>query len=99
VESPRIILPPEEMPRQWYNVLADVPDAATPPLHPGTKQPVGHDAIAPIFPMALIEQEISRERWVDIPEEVLEVLALWRPTPLHRARRLEEALETPAWRR
>jgi tryptophan synthase beta chain len=96
MESPRIILPWEEMPRQWYNVFADVPEAATPVLHPGTMQPVKPDDLAPLFPMGVIEQEVSQERWINIPPEVLEVLALWRPTPLHRARKLEQALGTPA---
>ncbi|MHC4198630.1 MAG: TrpB-like pyridoxal phosphate-dependent enzyme [Planctomycetota bacterium] len=96
MRSQRIVLPADELPKQWYNVLADVPDAATPPLHPGTKQPVGPDDLAPLFPMALIGQEVSQEKWIDIPEEILDVLSLWRPTPLHRANRLEEALGTPA---
>jgi len=96
MRSQRIVLPADELPRQWYNVLADVPDAATPPLHPGTKQPVGPEDLAPLFPMALIGQEVSQEKWIDIPEDILDVLSLWRPTPLHRANRLEEALGTPA---
>ena len=96
MRAQRITLPAEDLPKQWYNVLADVPDAATPPLHPGTKQPAGPEDLAPIFPMALIEQEVSQEKWIDIPEEILDVLSLWRPTPLHRALRLEEALGTPA---
>jgi len=96
VDSYRTTLPSDGIPRKWYNVLADVPDAATPPLHPGTKQPAGPEDLAPIFPMSLIEQEMCSDRWVDIPEDILQVLALWRPTPLHRARRLEEALGTPA---
>jgi tryptophan synthase beta chain len=96
MESPRIILPTQEIPRQWYNVMADVPDAATPVLHPGTMQPVTPNDLAPLFPMGVIEQEVSQQRWIDIPEEVLEVLSLWRPTPLHRARNLEKALGTPA---
>jgi len=66
------------------------------PLHPGTKQPVGPDDLSAIFPMALIEQEMTAERWIDIPEEVLNIYALWRPSPLHRAHRLEAALGTPA---
>jgi len=96
MESPRIILPVKEIPRQWYNVMADVPDAATPVLHPGTMQPVTPNDLAPLFPMGVIEQEVSQQRWIDIPEEVLDVLSLWRPTPLHRARNLEQALGTPA---
>jgi tryptophan synthase beta chain len=96
MEPLRIELPTEEIPRQWYNVVGDVPDALTPPLHPGTKQPVGPSDLAPLFPMALIEQEMSTQKWVDIPEEILDILAMWRPTPLHRARRLEQMLGTPA---
>ena len=67
-----------------------------PPLHPGTGRPVGPEALAPLFPMALIQQEVSQERWIEIPDEVRQVLAQWRPSPLHRARRLEKALDTPA---
>ncbi len=89
-------LPESEIPRQWYNIAADMPNPMKPPLHPGTKQPVGPDDLAPLFPMALIEQEVSTQRWIDIPDEVLDVLRLWRPTPLFRAHRLEKALGTPA---
>jgi len=96
MDSYRINLPADGIPRKWYNVVGDVPDALTPPLHPGTRQPAGPEDLAPIFPANLIEQEMCSDRWVDIPEEILQVLALWRPTPLHRARRLEEALGTPA---
>jgi tryptophan synthase beta chain len=76
--------------------MADMPNKPKPPLHPGTKQPVGPQDLTPIFPMALIEQEVSAERWIDIPEEVLDIYTLWRPAPLFRAHRLEEALKTPA---
>ena len=92
----KIFLNEDEMPRQWYNVQADMPTPMRPPLHPGTGQPVGPDDLAPVFPMNLIEQEVSQERWIDIPEEVLEKLLLWRPTPLYRAKALEKALGTPA---
>jgi tryptophan synthase beta chain len=85
-----------EIPRQWYNVLADFPWPPPPPIHPVTHEPVGPEALAPLFPMALIKQEVSSERFIDIPEEVLEVYKLWRPTPLLRAHRLERALDTPA---
>jgi tryptophan synthase beta chain len=85
-----------EIPRQWYNVLADFPWPPPPPIHPVTHQPVGPEALAPLFPMALIQQEVSSERFIDIPDEVLEVYKLWRPTPLFRAHRLERALDTPA---
>ncbi len=91
-----IQLPASEMPKQWYNIAADMPNPMAPPLHPGTKQPVGPDDLAPLFPMDLILQEVSQDRWIDIPEEVLDIYSLWRPTPLYRAYRLEEALGTPA---
>jgi tryptophan synthase beta chain len=92
----RIILGEDALPRKWYNVLVDMPTKPAPYLHPGTKQPVGPQDLSPIFPMALIEQEVTDKRWVDIPEEVLDIYSLWRPTPLHRAFKLEKALETPA---
>jgi tryptophan synthase beta chain len=92
----KILLPESRMPRRWYNVLADLPTPPPPPLHPGTLQPVGPDDLAPLFPMDLIMQEVSGERYLDIPGEVLDVYRLWRPTPLIRARRLEKALGTPA---
>ncbi len=90
----RIVLPESELPRQWYNVAADMPNPAQPPLHPGTREPIGPDDLAPLFPMALILQEVSTERFVEIPEEILSIYRLWRPTPLHRAHRLEQALGT-----
>ncbi|HUR02605.1 MAG TPA: TrpB-like pyridoxal phosphate-dependent enzyme [Nonomuraea sp.] len=80
----------------WYNIVPDLPAPPPPPLHPGTRQPVGPDDLAPLFPMELIGQEVSTERYVAIPQEVLDVYRLWRPTPLLRARRLEKALGTPA---
>jgi tryptophan synthase beta chain len=92
----KIMLDEPELPRQWYNVLADLPQPPPPPLHPGTLQPVGPDDLAPLFPMDLIAQEVSADRYIDIPETVLDVYRLWRPTPLYRARRLERALQTPA---
>ncbi len=85
-----------EMPRQWYNIQADLPVPLAPPLHPVTGQPLTPPDLAPLFPMALIMQEVSTERWIDIPDEVLDVYRLWRPTTLFRARRLEKALDTPA---
>ena len=85
-----------ELPRRWYNVVPDLPSPPPPPLHPGTRQPVGPDDLAPLFPAALIAQEVSAERFIDIPEPVVDVYRLWRPTPLFRARRLEKALGTPA---
>ena len=83
-------------PTRWYNVLHDLPTPPPPVLHPGTGQPVGPDDLAPLFPMDLILQEVSTEQYVDIPEEVLDVYRLWRPSPLYRAHRLEKALGTPA---
>ena len=96
MEETRIYLSEKEMPRQWYNIQPDLPKPLLPPLHPGTKKPLGPQDLAPIFPMGLIEQEVSQQRWIDIPEEVLSIYKLWRPTPLCRAKRLEEALKTPA---
>src|SRR5690349_1440124 len=90
----KITLPESDLPRSWYNILADAPTPPQPPLHPGTGQPVGPDDLAPLFPMDLILQEVSSDREIPIPEEVLDVLRLWRPTPLHRARRLEQAIGT-----
>ena len=84
------------MPTRWYNIVADMPNHPQPPLHPGTGEPVGPDDLAPLFPMALIEQEVSQERWIDIPEPVLDIYSMWRPAPLFRARKLEKALGTPA---
>ncbi len=92
----RFDLPQSEIPRHWYNIQADLPRPLPPVLHPGTKQPVGPDDLAPLFPMALIMQEVSQDRYVEIPDEVREIYKLWRPTPLLRARRLEKALDTPA---
>lgn len=91
-----ITLPLKEMPRQWYNIQADLPTPLDPPLHPGTKQPIGPDDLKPIFPMGLIMQEVSQERFIDIPEEVMEIYSLWRPSPLYRAYNLEQHLGTPA---
>jgi len=88
-----IALSPEEMPRQWYNILADI--KMNPPLGPDGN-PISPDDLAPVFPMNLIEQEVSPERWIDIPEEVLNIYGIWRPSPLVRAVALEKALETPA---
>jgi len=92
----RINLEPTEMPRQWYNVLADMPNKPLPPLHPGTKQPIGPQDLAPLFPMGLIMQEVATDRWIDIPEEVYDIYRMWRPTPLFRAYNLEKFLDTPA---
>jgi len=92
----RFTLSQSEIPEQWYNLLADFPEPLPPPLHPGTRQPVSPDMLAPLFPEALIKQEMCPDRYVPIPEEVRDIYALWRPTPLLRAVRLEKALQTPA---
>lgn len=92
----KILLDESEQPTQWYNLLADLPVPPPPVLHPGTLQPVGPDDLAPLFPMELIGQEVSTERYIDIPGAVLDVYRLWRPSPLFRAHRLERALGTPA---
>jgi tryptophan synthase beta chain len=92
----RWTLPPERLPDAWFNVIPHLPAPLDPPLHPGTRQPIGPDDLAPLFPMALIGQEVSAEPWIDMPGAVADILRLWRPTPLVRARRLEEALGTPA---
>jgi len=96
VNERRIYLSPSEMPTQWYNIAADMPWEIPPYIDPDTHRPIGPDALAAIFPPPLLEQEMSTERWIAIPEPVLDVLALWRPTPLVRARSLEQALDTPA---
>ena len=92
----KIILEENEIPTRWYNILADMPNKPKPPIHPGTKQPIGPSDLAPLFPMALIQQEVSTDRWIDIPEEVLDYYKIYRPTPLFRAYGLEKALDTPA---
>jgi tryptophan synthase beta chain len=92
----KFLLPEDRMPKHWYNIVADLPKALPPVLHPGTLQPIGPDDLAPLFPMELIMQEVTTEREVEIPEPVRDVYKLWRPAPLFRARRLEEALGTPA---
>ena len=92
----KINLEEKEMPRAWYNIMPDMPNMPEPPLNPGTGQPIGPEDLAPIFPMGLIEQEVSQERWIPIPEEILEIYRLWRPSPLFRAYHLEEVLGTPA---
>jgi tryptophan synthase beta chain len=92
----RFDLPQSQLPTAWYNALPDLPAPLQPPLHPATNEPVGPDDLAPLFPMGLIAQEVATEPWIDIPGEVLDILRLWRPTPLVRAERLERALGTPA---
>ena len=95
-DQTRFILDENAVPKFWYNILADSPVAPTPVLHPGTLKPITPDFLSVLFPMDLILQEISTERYIQIPEEVREIYKLWRPTPLIRARRLEQALGTPA---
>jgi tryptophan synthase beta chain len=90
----RYVLPTDAIPRRWYNIAADLPSLPPPPLHPGTGEPVGPDDLAPIFPMSLILQEVSQDRWIDVPDPVLDVYALWRPTPLYRALNWERELGT-----
>jgi tryptophan synthase beta chain len=92
----RYVLSEQQIPTAWFNVLPVLPEPLQPPLHPATREPVGPDDLAPLFPMALIGQEMSTDQWIDIPGEVLDVLRMWRPTPLVRAERLEAALGTPA---
>ncbi|MDA8280036.1 MAG: TrpB-like pyridoxal phosphate-dependent enzyme [Actinomycetota bacterium] len=92
----RWTLPSDQVPTAWFNVAPHLPAPLDPPLHPGTRQPLGPDDLAPLFPMALIAQEMSTEPWIDVPGPVLDLLRLWRPTPLVRAHRLEQALGTPA---
>ena len=92
----KILLSENELPRQWYNIAADLKNPMPPVLHPGTQKPIGPADLAPLFPMELIKQEVSQERWIDIPEEVFDIYKLWRPSPLFRAHRLEKQLDTPA---
>ncbi len=96
MERTKFILDEKDMPTKWYNVLPDLPEPLPPELHPGTGKPVTPDDLTPIFPMGVIMQEFSPERYIDIPEEVQAVYRTWRPTVLHRAHRLEKALDTPA---
>jgi tryptophan synthase beta chain len=95
-ETTKFFLPEKEMPTKWYNVIPDLPEPLAPPLHPGTGKPLGPADLAPLFPMSLIQQEMSQERYIEIPEEVQDIYRLWRPTTLFRASRLEKALGTPA---
>ena len=92
----KITLPESEIPTHFYNIAPDLPTPLHPPLHPGTKEPIGPGDLAPIFPMALIQQEMSQERWIEIPDEVRDIYRLYRPSPVFRARALEEFLDTPA---
>jgi len=92
----KYLLSEDQMPTQWYNIVPDLPEPPPPALHPGTLEPAGPDDFAPLFPMDLIMQEVTQDRYVDIPGEVLDIYRIWRPTPLFRAHRLEKALDTPA---
>ena len=94
--SKKILLNESEMPQNYYNIQADMPNPVLPPLHPGTKQPIGPQDLAALFPMELIKQEVSQERYIEIPDEVRKIYKLYRPTPLYRAFELEKALDTPA---
>ena len=96
MKNRKILLTEKEIPEKWYNIVHDMPNKPLPPLHPGTKQPIGPEALAPLFPMELIKQEVATEKWIDIPEEVRDAYKLWRPTPMFRAFELEKALDTPA---
>jgi tryptophan synthase beta chain len=95
-DQTRYLLNEKDIPTTWYNIQADLPEPMPPVLNPVTQQPIGPEDLAPLFPMGLIEQEVSTQREIDIPGEVIDIYRLWRPTPLHRARRLEKALDTPA---
>ncbi len=96
MKQSKIILSESEMPQQWYNIQADLPELPAPPLHPATRKPARPEDLAAIFPMELIKQEVSQERYIPIPDDLLDIYKLWRPTPLVRAYRLEEFLGTPA---
>ena len=95
-ELTKILLDESEMPTRWYNIIPDLPEPPPPVLHPGTHEPIGPEDLAPLFPMSLIMQEVSTDSYINIPEEVLDVYRVWRPSPLYRAHRLEKALGTPA---
>ncbi len=92
----KILLPENEIPQKWYNILSDLPKPMPPVLHPATNNPVGPEDLAPLFPMELIKQEVSTDQWIEIPDEIIDIYRLWRPSPLYRARRLEKVLDTPA---
>jgi tryptophan synthase beta chain len=92
----KYMLPESDIPTHWYNIQADLPEPMAPPLHPGTQQPATAEDMTAIFPMSLVEQEMTTEKWIEIPDEVRQYYAQWRPSPLHRARNLERMLDTPA---
>src|SRR6195256_4406976 len=92
----KILLDESDIPERWYNILPDLPGPPAPYLHPGTLQPMGPADLEPLFPQAIIAQEVSSEPWIEIPEQVRDVYKIWRPSPVYRAERLEKALDTPA---
>ena len=92
----KILLSEKEIPEHWYNIMADMPNKPLPPLNPATNQPIGPEALAPIFPMGLIQQEVSTDKWIEIPDQVRDIYKIWRPTPLFRAYQFEKLLDTPA---
>src|SRR5271157_3183058 len=96
MERTKFVLDERDVPTRWYNIQADLPEPLPPYLHPATKLPLGPQDLAPLFPMELIKQEVSQERYIEIPKPVRDAYRQWRPSPLHRARRLEKALDTPA---
>ena len=96
MDQKKILLSEKDMPKQWYNIQADLPKPLPPVLHPGTGKPICPDDLAPLFPMDLIMQEVSQDRFIDIPDEIQDVYRIWRPSPLIRAERWEKALDTPA---
>ncbi|MCC5632875.1 TrpB-like pyridoxal phosphate-dependent enzyme [Nostoc sphaeroides CHAB 2801] len=96
MDTIKYVLTENQMPKAWYNIQADLPQALPPVLNPGTGKPITPDELLPLFPLALIEQEVSQQRWIEIPDAVRSIYCQWRPTPLYRARRLEQALDTPA---
>ncbi len=96
MEPRKIVLEEKDLPTRWYNILSDLPKPMLPPLHPGTKKPIGPEDLAPLFPMELIKQEVSQEKWIEIPDEILDIYRIWRPSPLYRARNLEKVLDTTA---
>ncbi len=96
MKTRKFTLEEKDIPEKWYNIVADMPNKPLPPLSPATQEPIGPEDLAPLFPMELIKQEVSTEKWIDIPDEVRNIYSLWRPTPLFRAYGLEKALDTPA---
>src|SRR3954464_13068807 len=94
-DTTKFLLTENDLPKDWYNIAPDLPTPVPPPLHPGTGQPIGPADLTPLFPLEVIKQEVSQERYIEIPQAVRDVYRLWRPTPLYRAHRLEKALDLP----